>query len=395
MELPKRFAAVFAGAALSLVASGTRAAAQVTPPIESPETQSPHLTTRSAQEREESYQNLHRIVLDVQVFDPSGKPEATLKQTDFTVLRDDRPVQIAEFRAVQGNSATNPAEIIIVLDAVNNSSGKVAHFRKEIEKYLRQGNDILAHPMSIAVLSDSGVRIGVSSRDRTALIEELNELAGNLHSITCADTTRDLECNVPIGPGAPPCDPNPRLECLNHQFNASVPALTSLVEKQMNTHRRNILVWIGQGWPLLDDNRFIPDAPEVKESFFHNLVEVSSAMGEAQVTLDSISSSEILPVSPRRISESVFVRGIPDASHAGAASMALQALAYQSGGLVLASNKDIAGQISRCVAESESYYVLTFDSPPAARYGEYHSIAAKVDQPSRTVRTRTLYYGEQ
>lgn len=129
MELPRRFAAVFA-AALSIAASSTWAAAQVAPPIQSPEPQSPRLTPRSAQEREHNYQNLHRIVLDVQVFDPSGKPEAALKQTDFTVLRDDRPVQIAEFRAVQGNSATNPAEIIIVLDAVNNSSGKVAHFRK-------------------------------------------------------------------------------------------------------------------------------------------------------------------------------------------------------------------------------------------------------------------------
>ena len=331
------------------------------------------------------------------MFDPSGKPESALKQTDFTVLEDDRPVQVAEFQAVQASSTTNPAEIILVLDEVNNSSGKITHFRKEIEKYLGQGEGLLAHPTAIAVLSDSGVKIGASSRDRSALIEELNQLAGNFHKITCADMTPDLECNVPKMPGdaAPPCDPNPRLECLNQQFNASVPALTSLVQTQTDRHRRKILVWIGQGWPLLDSNRFIPDTPEVKERFFHNLVEVSSAIVEGRVTLDSISSSEVLPVSPRRISESFFVKGVPDQSHASASSLALQALAYQSGGLVLPGSKNIAGQISRCVAESETYFELAFDSPPAARYGEYHSIAVKVDEPRRTVRTRTVIYGEQ
>ncbi len=393
MTFPRMFGAVLVEAALSLVLF--RAAAQLAPTTQSPESQSPHLTPRTAEEREHSYQNLHRIVFDVQVFDPSGKPEVALKQTDFTVFRDNQPVQIAEFRAVQGDSATDPAESILVLDAVNNSSGKLAHFRKEIEKYLRQGDGVLAHPMSIAVLSDSGMRSGAFSRDRTVLIEELNELAGNLHGITCSDTTVELECSVPQMPGGQPCDPNPRLECLNHQFNASVPALLSLAEKQLNAHRRSIIVWVGPGWPLLDDKRFVPDTPDIQEHFFHNLVEVSNALGESQVTLDSIASSRVLPVNPRRIRESVFVRGVPDESHASAASLALQALAYQSGGLVLASGKDIAAQISRCAAESESYYVLSFDSPPAARYGEYHSIAVKVDQTNRTVRTRTLYYSEQ
>jgi VWFA-related protein len=393
MSLPRRFIAVSAGVALSLLAF--RAVAQLPTPIQSPAAQSPHLTPRTAEEREHNYQNLHRVVLNVQVSDPSGKPEATLNQTDFTVLVDERRIQIADFRAVQGYSAADPQEVIIVLDAVNNSSGKVAHFRKEIEKYLTQGDGALAHPTSIAVLSDSGMKVGVASTDRATLIAELNDMAGNLHDLSCLDITHEVECNVPNGPGAPPCDPNPRLECLNHLFNESVPALTTLIEQQRNEHRRIILVWIGRGWPLLNDKRFNPDTPEDKHQFFRNLVEVSNALSEAQVTLNSIASSDIIPVNPHRLNESVFVRGVPDESRASAASFALQALAYQSGGLVLASNKDIAGQIARCVAESESYYALAFDSPPAARFGEYHSIAVRVNQPALTVRTRTLYYGEQ
>lgn len=207
MSFPKRFIAVPAGVALSLLAF--HALAQPPTRAQSPEAQSPHLTPRTAEEREHDYQNLHRVVLYLQVSDPSGKPETTLNQADFTVLVDDRPIQIAKFRSVQGHPPTDPPQVIIVLDAVNNSSGKVAHFRKEVEKYLTQGEGPLAYPMSIAVLSDSGMKIGTASTDRTALTAELNELAGNLHGLSCADTTHQVECNVPNGPGAPPLRSEP------------------------------------------------------------------------------------------------------------------------------------------------------------------------------------------
>jgi hypothetical protein len=71
---------------------------------------------------------------------------------------------------------------------------------------------------------------------------------------------------------------------------------------------------------------------------------------------------------PRHINESLFVKDIADPSGVSAASLALQALAYQSGGIVLSSTKDVAGQIARCVSDSDSSYVLAFDSAPAAKY---------------------------
>jgi hypothetical protein len=69
--------------------------------------------------------------------------------------------------------------------------------------------------------------------------------------------------------------------------------------------------------------------------------------------------------------------------------------AHQSGGLVLTSAKDIAGQIARCAADLESYYSLAFEYPPASQFGEYHSLEVKIDKPDIAVRTRKLYYAEQ
>jgi VWFA-related protein len=359
----------------------------------------PQLIPRSPEERERKYQNLHRLFLNVQVSSSSGQQAGELKPSDFTILEDHQPRKIGSFQSIHNDSARDPALIILVLDAVNNSSGQVKHFRDEVEKYLESGNGLLAHPTSIALFSDSGMKLGVPSLDRAALLKDLNQLAGNLYTSTCADTTAASEC-MQLAPQAPhvnsrACDPNPHLECLDHLFNSSVTALTSLAQEQVNNPGRVIVVWIGKGWPLLNEPGFTPDTPEVKGSFYRNLVTVSSALTEAQITVDAVASSEGFPIGPKHIHDSFFFQGVSDESHVSAASLSLQALAHQSGGLVLTSAKDIAGQIARCAADLESYYSLAFEYPPASQFGEYHSLEVKIDKPDIAVRTRKLYYAEQ
>jgi VWFA-related protein len=364
----------------------------------SPQSSEPQLIPRSREEREQKYQNLHRLFLNVQLSSSSGQRTGGLKPSDFTILEDHQLRKIASFQSIQDDSNGAGVRIILVLDAVNNSSGKVTQFRKEIEKYLKSGNGLLAHSTSIALFSDNGIKLGVPSQDHATLLEELNQLAGNIHTSTCADMTSAMECGMPVTRNdnfSRACDPNPRLACLNRLFNSSVAALVSVAQEQVNRSGRVIVVWIGQGWPMLNQPGFIPDTPEVKESFYRDLVTVSSAITEAQITLDAVASSEILPIDPKHIHDSFFFQGVSDKNHVSAASLSLQAIAYQSGGLVLTSTRDIAGQIARCVADSDSYYSLAFDYPPASQFGEYHPLEVKIDKPDITVRTRTLYYAEQ
>ena len=371
--------------------------------IQSVEPQTPHLIPRTREERKRRYQNQQRLFLSVQVSALSGTPAVGLKQSDFAIFEDGSLQAIASFQSIQGHSEDDPTRVVLVLDTVNNSSGKVTHFRKEIERYLKEGSDRLANPTSIALLSDRGVQLGAPHQDRNLVLKELDELAGNLHTLTCADTVPALTCSVRAtrDGSSPPCDPNPRLECLDHLFNSSVTAINSLADELVNTMRkvtnpdRVILIWVGSGWPLLNERGYTPDTREGKESFYRDLVTVSSALTEGHVTLDAIASSQPLPVSLKHIRESFFFQGVPDENHATAASLALQALAYQSGGMVLTSTKDIANQISRCVADSQSYYLLSLDNPPATRDGEYHALEVKVDKPGLTVRTRTVYYAER
>lgn len=371
--------------------------------VQSLEPQTPHLIPRTREERERHSQNMQRLLLSVQVSTRSGTPASGLKQSDFVILQDRSPQAIASFQSIPDHSEDEPTRVVIVLDTVNNSSGKVTHFRKEIEKYLKERNGQLANPTSIALLSDHGVQLGAPYQDGNLVLKELDELAATLHTVTCADTIPALTCSMPRSPDgtSPPCDPNPRLECLDHLFSSSVTAINGLADELVNnSHKvtntgRVILIWVGNGWPLLNERGYTPDTREAKESFFRDLVTVSSALTEAHVTLDAVASSELLPIGLKNIRESFFFQGVPDENHATAASLALQALAYQSGGMVLTSTKDIAGQISRCVADSESYYLLSFDNSPANHDGEYHALEVKVDKPGLTVRTRTVYYAER
>lgn len=356
---------------------------------------SPQLIPRTQKDREQNYQNLHRVFLSVQVTTPSGQPASDLKQSDFRLFVDGQPHEMTSFQSINLNSEMIPAQIVFVVDALNNSAGKVASHRKAIAKYLQRGSGPLLNPTSIALLSEHSIELGSFSTDRAAVLRQLNKLSGNIHTMSCRDTT--LERVQESGSH----DPNPRLGCLDHLFNSSIAALNSigesLVLSRSRSHRplRTIIIWIGRGWPLLNEHGYTPDTPEIKESFYRDLVNVSGALTEAQVTLNAIASSEILPVSQKNLPDSYFFQGVSDPKDAIAADLSLQAFAWQSGGTVLNSTKDISAQIARCVADAQPYYLVSFEYSPSANFGQHHGLDVTLDKPNLTARTRTVYYAEQ
>jgi hypothetical protein len=65
-----------------------------------------------------------------------------------------------------------------------------------------------------------------------------------------------------------------------------------------------------------------------------------------------------------------------------------------TGGRVLDGSKDISAGVAACLADADSYYALSFDSAPAVKTGEYHSLEVMVNKPGATVRTSTAYYSQ-
>ena len=124
-------------------------------------------------------------------------------------------------------------------------------------------------------------------------------------------------------------------------------------------------------------------------------MELSTALREAQITLDAVFSPDLFrTVQARSDHDDAFFNGVPSKDQVTASSMGLQVLAHQSGGQILVVGKNLEGEIAQCIADADSYYVLSFDSPAATALGEFHSLQVKVNQPGLQVRTNTAYYGQ-
>ena len=84
------------------------------------------LTPRSHEERERRYRAIHHIILNVLAIDEFNRPVTELKAQDFTLLDNGRPQELASFRVVKGNQGIAPPHVLLILDAVNNTSRSIA-----------------------------------------------------------------------------------------------------------------------------------------------------------------------------------------------------------------------------------------------------------------------------
>src|SRR5580658_3656398 len=118
---------------------------------------SPTLTPRSREERERNYEAEHRIILNVEVTDASGKQVTGLKEEDFTLLDNQIPRKLLSSKEKSGTMPGARAHVLLVLDGLNNNSKALGLERKGIEKFLGQNQGRLDYPVSVGILSSAGI----------------------------------------------------------------------------------------------------------------------------------------------------------------------------------------------------------------------------------------------
>jgi VWFA-related protein len=360
------------------------------------------LIPRSAEERERTTHSSHHIILNVLVTDASGKPVTGLNESDFTLLDNGQPQKIASFRPLSANAEEQPLHVILLFDAVNNSARNYAAERKAAEKFLAASRGSLPWPIAIAHLSDFGAGVSPSSRDANALLTYLRSLPGEVHQSDNAGDpyTHELYPGV-RGPGAlPTAQPrvqkvNLQWEDQNQRFLLSLAALNKIAVQQEDIPGRVIVIWIGPGWPLLSGPGFLPDPPEIKSSFFDHIADLSTELREAQMTVDTVATPDLLHSAGFSSGYySPFLAAVTAPPQANAGNLALPVLASQSGGQVLDDGKDIAAEIAACLADADSWYALSFESAPSAQPDEYRTLQVKVNKPGLITRTNPAYYAE-
>lgn len=360
--------------------------------------QAPQLIPRTHEQREQRFQTEHRIVLNVEVDDQPEKPDLDLNQADFTILDNDQAQKLISFAPVEGESAKPSPHVIVVVDAVNNFGRRLHYFEHDLRQYLRQGEGPLAYPFAIGVLRGSQIDLGESSRDRNVLLADLEARTAHVNGSGCIAEQPHGDWVDPshiYASGGERLDSSRELNCMNERFVASVTALQQLAAAQVEVPGRVILIWMGSGWPLLTSKSFRMDPPELKHSYFTWLVDLSNSLREGQITVNAAESPEDTSGAESYARGTDFFDGVSHEDQMRAGNLGLHALAHQTGGHILTDTRDLPGEIRTCLADANAYYVLKFDSPMAADFGEFHSLAVKVKKPGVEVRTNAFYYAEQ
>ena len=316
-------------------------------------------------------QGSHRVTLDVVVNDTSGDPVAGLQQQDFTVLDNKRPQKILSFAAAGPES---DLQVVLVLDAANTSFTHVAYARKQLDTFLRQDGGRLARPTSIAIFSDTG---GIDiqpkpSRDGNALAAYLDQRETGLR---VSNRSQGLYGAVDRA-----------------QF--SLRALQQMAAYEQQRPGRKLVIWLSPGWALLSGPRFQYTAKD-QQNVYRTIINISAQLRQARITLyavDPLGTADAGGL--RTVYYENFLKPVTSQTQIQYGDLGLQVFAVHTGGRVLTSTNDIAGEIERCVLDANAYYVLSFDPPPADGPNFYNSIEVKLSQPQLKARTLAGFYSQ-
>jgi VWFA-related protein len=312
------------------------------------------------------------LVLDVNAVTGAGKPVSGLTQQDFAVKVDTTAEPIHSFRAVQAGSSS-PVETILLVDAVNTSVTNIGYEREQIDRFLKANGGKLAQPIRLAILTDTDVVISPhSSTDGNQLAATLDKTVTGVREFTRAAGFYGW----------------------TEQFQISAAALERIAAQEQARPGRKLLIWVSPGWPLLS-------GPEVQltrqdqQKLFATLVSISSHLRRARITLSSVDPlGTVDAVGYQTTYYQAFEKGVPNYGKMQVGDLALQVLALHSGGQVLNSSNDIAGEIARAASDAEAFYTLTVDAASPEHGSQYHSISVDVNQPGVRARTETGYYAQ-
>jgi VWFA-related protein len=312
--------------------------------------------------------------LNVVVNDKSGKPMSDLRQQDFQILDNKRPQQILSFEAVSNTHKTSdPLEVILIIDAVNLPYTQVGYAREQIKKFLRQDNGSLAFPLMIGFLSDSGLEVqGEPSRDGNALATYLDQNQSGLRTITRSQGFWGKD----------------------EQTQLSIKAFEQLSQYGRQIPGRKIVICLSPGWPMLSGPN-VDLTKKQEEAIFNNIVTLSTELRESGITLydvDPLGGTDA--GSSRTFYWESFIKGVRSAKDVQIGNLALQVLAFQSGGRVLNSNNDLIGEIETCVRDATTYYILSFAPEPADGPNDYHAIEVKIARTKVKAQTLAGYYAQ-
>jgi len=343
----------------SLLLGTAAAVAQVQGPVQAPAAPSATLPP---------VDNL-QITIDAEITDKLGHAISGLKAEDFTLLDNKQPAKILDFHEIDSRNGTDdPVHVVIVIDMINTGFDAVARERQQLGEFLKQDGGRLAHPTTLAMLSEKGIKIQqASSLDGKVLLDSLDGANSELRM---------------VGRSAGFWGAADRL-------NWSLNQLTELVAYEAQQPGRKLALFISPGWPMLAWSG-ADSTDKQRQWTFNAIVGLTNALREAHMTLYALDPFHLGRTDPFFYQN--YLKPVVNANHSEFADLGLQVFAVHTGGLALVTGMDILGELNTAVRDADGCYRITFQASPADRRNEYHELRVQVDKPGTQVRTTAGYY---
>jgi VWFA-related protein len=326
--------------------------------------------TSAPQDNSAGQHHANNIYLDVVVTQKSGSPVTGLSQRDFTILDNKVPQTVTSFQAMGGGEA--PAEVIVLIDAVNAEPETIAYERSQIDRFLSANGGRLPHPTTFAIFTDADTHIHPGfTTDGNALSASLKDKIVSIRRVPPSTTFEDS----------------------TDRIHLSLKAMETVAAYESPRPGRKLVLWVSPGWPLLPHTA-IEVTSWQREQMFANIVSLSTHLRQARITLYSIDPLGTRDIGLRTSAYAAYVKGVTKPKDVEVGNMALQVFAVNSGGLALNSGNDLAELLQKCLSDTEAYYVISFETPAAGRRDEYHHLEIRLAIPGLNARTRQNYYAE-
>jgi VWFA-related protein len=314
----------------------------------------------------------NNIYLNVVVTQKSGSPATGLSQRDFTVLDNNVPKTSTSFKSLDGSEA--PAEVIVLIDAVNAKPETIAYERDQVRKLFSAKGGQLPHPTTFAVFTDAETTIhpGFTS-DGNALSASLNDAVVTILRVS----------------------PKSGFEGSTDRIQLSLKAMETVAAYEAPRSGSKLVLWISPGWPLLSRPGEVHQFTSLQlQKMFASIVRLSTQLRLARITLYSIDPLGTRDIGIRTSAYGAYLKGVSKPKDVEPGNMGLQVFAVHSGGLVLNSGNDLAELLQKCLTDTEAYYEISFEPPAAGQRDEYHHLEVRIARPGLSARTRQNYYAQ-
>lgn len=314
------------------------------------------------------------INLNVIVTSHKGKPDVSLRKSDFTILDNKVAQKITSFQNMSGKPV--PIEVIIVVDDVNTGYFFMPDERRQLEKFMQSNGGKLPYPTTVVFFTDAHTPIPQHfTRDGNKLSNEILQ--------------RPIS-QRPIGKTGGAAGEADR-------YTKSLRMLNDIIQSVNMSAGRTIVVWVSPGWPLLNapGNSLSKSDQKIMYSEIENF---TGDLRKNQITLYMVDPQGVSNLNSfnkvgnsHSLDYEEFLKPVSNPRGMQYGNLCLQGMVLRSGGLVMGWSNNIRSLMQKVMNDIPNYYQLTYSAPPG-RADRYHAIEVKVDKPGVKVRTTAGYY---